>query len=202
MELSKLLPIPEKLNVEETPREITISYRWFQPLAIFLVFFCFIWDGILVVFYTAMLADSKGTPIVAMLFPLLHVAVGIGLTWYTISLFINKTYIVITKHNLSIQHKPLPTFFFKKNIELDRMDVEQVYIKEVISRGKNGTSYSYDLFYLDKNSRSKKILNESDSETAMFIRRKIEKYFGIEPKPIGRIFVNLFYSIGFAKPIL
>jgi len=183
MELSKLLPIPEKLEVEETPREITIKYRWFQPVAFFLVFFCFFWDGFLVFFYSMMFAGD-GTPIFAMLFPLLHVAVGIGLTWYTISLFVNKTYIVITKHDLSIQHKPLPMFFFKKNVQLDRAEVQQVYIKEVESRGKNGVSYSYDLLYLDKNSRSKKILNESDSEIAMYIRRKIEKYFGIESKPI------------------
>jgi hypothetical protein len=190
MELSKLLPIPEKLNVEETAREIKISYRWFQPVAIFLVFFCFFWDGILIFFYTAMLSDTEGTPVFAMLFPLLHVAVGIGLTWYTISLFVNKTYIIITKYNLSIQHKPLPMFFFKRNVELDKSEVAQVYLKEVVTTGKSGSrNYSYNLFYLDKNSRSKKILSESDSEAAMFIRRKIEKYFDIEPKPIDGEFL-------------
>jgi hypothetical protein len=183
MELSKLLPVPERLEVEETPREIMIKYRWFQPVAYFLVFFCLLWDGFLVFFYSTMFADND-TPTFAVLFPLLHVAVGIGLTWYTLALFVNKTHILITKHELSIQHKPLPMFFFKKNVRLDRAEVQQVYIKEVESRGKNRVSYSYDLLYLDKDSRSKKILNESDSEIAMYIRRKIEKYFGIEPKPI------------------
>lgn len=73
------------LKVEETRQKRTMSFRWFQWTFVFLVFFCIAWDGFLLFWYGAalgigFLGDDAEPVLIMMLFPLLHVAVGTGLT--------------------------------------------------------------------------------------------------------------------------
>ena len=46
-----LQPRPSKMHIEEWAGVWSISWRWFSPVHIFLVFFCCIWDGVLIAFY-------------------------------------------------------------------------------------------------------------------------------------------------------
>jgi hypothetical protein len=90
--------------------ELFIRLSWFQPVLIFMAFFCVFWDGFLVFWYTTALAHPAPGKIMwlPILFPLLHVAVGVGLTYYVIAGFLNSTRILIDDEFVHIRHQPLP----------------------------------------------------------------------------------------------
>lgn len=178
-DLNKILPIPSSVNVEENMQGITVSYRWYKPMVWLIIFFAIFWNGFMVVW---MLAP---TPWFFKAFGAIHVGVGIGLVWYITCLFVNKTEIIITKYEFRVEHKPLP-FFNEKNCKFDKQEVKQIYVKENISRGKNNaTTISYELYKLDSNAKSTKVMGGIDnSELAIFIKRKVELFFGISPQAI------------------
>ena len=82
------VPMPEKIKISHKEGKLEISYRWFNFIFIFLIFFCIIWDGFMVVWHTMSLTSGAWY---MSLFGLLHTAVGIGLTYYTIAGFFNTS---------------------------------------------------------------------------------------------------------------
>jgi hypothetical protein len=178
--MSKIVPIPEGLQIDETPGQLKITLPWFQATAWFLVFFCVFWNGFLVFW---MLAP---TPIFFKAFALIHVAVGVSLTWYTISLFLNTTTLVLDPQMVSIQSGPLWVPGYGA-VNLNRHEVKQVYVRQEISNsGKGGTRISYQLYVLDSQARSKKLpISSSDSAQMIFIEHKIEQYFNIQPQEVA-----------------
>jgi dolichyl-phosphate-mannose--protein O-mannosyl transferase len=175
--MEKFIPNPEGFEVKETAQGIAISYRWYKPIVWALVAFAAVWNGFLVVWF------SSPTPTFFKLFALLHLAVGVGLVWYILCLFKNKTEIVITSQDFTTRHSPIP-FPTYRNIHLKRSEIEQVYIRQDITRGKNSTTITYSVNVISPKGKTNKVLSYSHYEEAIFIKRKIEQYMHIEPKPI------------------
>ncbi|MGB1111229.1 MAG: hypothetical protein ACPG4N_12785, partial [Gammaproteobacteria bacterium] len=69
--------MPEGMEVNRDPRYLQIRRRWYHPLYWFLAVFALFWNLFLVGFYSNMGGDA---PLMAKLFPLLHVGVGIGIS--------------------------------------------------------------------------------------------------------------------------
>src|SRR5262245_34370871 len=66
------------------PREVTIEWRWFRPAQhLFALLFAVCWDAFLVFWYTT--AAVSGGPWLVFVFPLIHVAVGVGITYGALS---------------------------------------------------------------------------------------------------------------------
>ncbi len=101
-------PQPGTIKLRETARGQEALVRWFGPQYIFLAFFCVFWDGFLVVWYSAVLLAPSGIDIVAALFPLLHVAAGVSITYTTVAGFLNTTSIEVRGGRLRLTHGPLP----------------------------------------------------------------------------------------------
>ena len=176
--LAKDVPMPRAIRVDETDGALRITRRWWSPVFIFLVFFCIAWDGFLIFWYKVALSDDA--PWLMALFPIVHVAVGIGLTYWTIAGFVNRTEIVVDSRELSVVHKPMP-WFGATRLSVDQID--QLYCKQKISHGKNGTSVSYQLFASEKGGGKQKILSGlMDSDHALFIERRVESYLGIRDR--------------------
>ncbi len=172
----------KEIEIYESDRSISIVLDWFTPIAYFLAFFSTIWCGFLIVWYSIVLAG--GAPLIAALFPLIHVAVGIGLAYYTLCLFRNKTYIDIDQNYLSVAHKPIP--WWKGNKELLRENIAQLYVKEKISRGKNGTSTTYQLRAKLRNGKDEEIFNlaSMESHQVLEIEQRLERFMGIPDEPV------------------
>ena len=170
----------DKIKINKKKHELTIQYKWFKLMAFFLVFFCIFWDGFLVAWYAG-LGMSDGIDIAFMLFPLIHVAVGVSLTYYTIALFVNKTTITVNTDSIAIKHAPLPWLGSKT---VKTKDIEQLYVKEKANRGKNGTTYTYQLFAKQKGvAKALKILGGDiigDAEDAQLIEQEMEAFLGIK----------------------
>ena len=181
--IDDLGPPPKGISVDAKDHYLFIKRRWFRWSFIFLTFFCLFWDGFLVVWYTIALSANTGSIGVAfILFPLIHVAVGLGLTYYTVAGYLNSTYLMINSETLRIQHKPLPWF---GQCEVNLADVKQFYCKERVRRTKNGRSYSYELSYIDANKRHHKLLgNLPDASSTQYLEDVLEIYLGIKDRRV------------------
>jgi hypothetical protein len=115
-------------------------------------------------------------------FGTLHGLVGVGLTYFVIAGYVNKTYITISYDSLAVQHKPLP---FPGAQILKTSDIKQLYSKEKIYHGRNGTSCSYEIHVITHSGKTVKLLSGlSSSEEALFLEQEIEKHLGIQDQVV------------------
>lgn len=182
------VPVPKRFRVDEVGKELTISYRWFSPVSFFLIFFCIFWDGFLIVWYAIALGaifGGKGEPMtwVMAVFPLIHVAVGIGLTYYTIATFFNRTVIRSAGGEVSVRHGPLPWY---GNQRVPTSDVRQVYCTEKMRHHKHGHSISYNVNLLRRDQSKATLLSHlSELDEALFIEQKLRECLGLEDEHVA-----------------
>lgn len=172
--------LDKQLKFDELAGEMTVSFRWMGIHAFFLVPFCIVWNGFIFFIYSMLF--SEDVPIFVMLFPLIHLSVGLCLLYYTICLFVNRTFITANKQSLSVRHAPMP-WLGTKSISVPEID--QLFVKEKVSRGKNGTSVSYLLYAKLTSGKEVKIvrgetLGESDS--VQLVESKLEQFLGIRDR--------------------
>jgi hypothetical protein len=173
-------PRPQSVTVESKYDSLNIVYRWWSFKYLFLVIFCIAWDSFLIFWYSMV---SQGAPWIMILFPIGHVAVGVGLTYYTIAGFINSTFITINQQWLTVTHGPLP---WLGNKRIDRTQVGQLYAEETRNQStRGGTSFQYILnVVLQDNTKIKLLAGLSSPDAALFIEQAIEKYLRIEDRPV------------------
>jgi predicted Zn finger-like uncharacterized protein len=159
----------------EHPRDraLTIVRRWYTPMLFGLILFCVAWDSFLVFWYSAV----GGAPWLFYVFPLLFVAVGAGLTYFTICGFVNRTTIRLADGRLTIQHGPLP---WPGNRTIPADELSQLFCEERISRNRNGTSSSFCLSAVYKTGRKVRLLpGLAEPEQGLFIEQRLEERLGI-----------------------
>jgi hypothetical protein len=137
------------------------------------------WDGFLINLYS----NLRGGATLAALFPLLHVAVGLGLTYSTLCGFVNRTHIIVTGDSLRVSHGPLP-WWGNRTIPAD--ELAQLYCEERIKSGRNGQSATYYLNALLKDGRKVKLLSGlPEPDQALFIEQRVEERMGIVDVEVG-----------------
>lgn len=119
---------PTGLSMNDAGDELTISRRWFSWKAVPLLGFATLWDAFLVGWY-AMLGNMPG-PVGAVftLFPLIHVAVGVGITYTALAKIFNRTKIRVDAKRITVKHGP---FKWIGNMEVHTTAIEQLYVHEV-----------------------------------------------------------------------
>ncbi len=175
------VPMPKAITVEEWGRDVTIVRRWFSPMHVFLIFFCIAWDGFLVFWY--FMALTEGGPCIMIVFPIAHVAIGVGLTYYTISGLLNRTVLKVASGTLTVRHGPLP---WPGNHTIETAQLEQLYCTEHVSTSKQGgstTHYRVNAALAD--GRKLRLLSGmSEVEQALFIEQKLEDHLGIKDQAV------------------
>lgn len=170
----------DKLQIDESQYGLSITIKWFKWVAVFLLFFCFAWNSFLFGFYS-----MGDTPWFVYAFTSVHLAVGIGLSYFTLALFINKTYVHVDRGQIKIQHAPLPWIGSKT---IDATQITQLYVREVKNKGKKGAvSYTYELRAKFQNGLSTVVVGSSvmdDADVAHILEEKIEHYLGIDDQPV------------------
>ncbi|MCA1964481.1 MAG: hypothetical protein LDL31_11090, partial [Prosthecobacter sp.] len=132
--------LPAKMSLERTAHGIVIKRRWINLSVLFLIPFCIVWDSF-VFGFVGMMSSSDEVPWFVRLFPMGHVAAGIGITYYTLALLLNKTRVDANHGVITVSHGPLPWAGWR---EIVAGRIEQIYCKEIIHRGKNGVTTSYE----------------------------------------------------------
>jgi len=174
------MPLPPGIQVHSNARELRLVLRWFSPTYIFMAFFSVFWIGFLVMWYSI----TSDAPLVFQLFPLIHVAVGIGLAYSTIAGFLNSTTITAERGHLSVRHGPIP---WKGNRELPADALEQLYCQEHVTHSRNGgTTIHYSVQAVGKESRRKITLVSglTDRDQALFIESQVEQKLGITDRRV------------------
>jgi len=179
---------PKRFRVENWGPDLTIAYRWYTHAVWVLVFFCVIWDGFIVGFYSSVIAglsDGKveTMDVVALVFPILHVLIGLALTYACIATLLNKTTIRIGGHQLTISSGPVPC---GKAILLQAADIRQLYCVKKEHRHKRSTSYTYELNALLRDGVSKTLIQSlTDYQQARFIEQQLESHLKIVDERVG-----------------
>lgn len=174
------VPLPAGIHVEERGRDLVIVRRWFSWVYLFLLFFCVMWNGMLLFFYGVLLA--AGSPSMIMLFPILHVAAGVFITYFTIAGFVNRTTFTIERDHLTVRHGPLP---WRGNVDVSTTSLEQLFCTEQVSRGRNGTTVRYGVDAVLRDGRHLKLATALDArEQALYIEQSMEKHLGIQDRRV------------------
>ena len=178
LQVNETAMAPSEPGYRDAPRRgetITIVRRWFAPYHIFFAFFCIVWDGFLIGWY-ANLGNTPGPfSIIAAIFPIAHVAAGVGLTCTTLAGFLNRTRICLDDQSLTVRHGPIP---WKGNHTIDRNDIKQLYCEESVSRNNNGTNRSYYLSAVLVDGRQVR-LGSMPMNQAKYIEDLLEERLGI-----------------------
>jgi hypothetical protein len=171
--------MPDKIAIRQMGADLVITRKWFGLKTLMMTAFVIFWDGFLVFWYSK--ATQSGDLMVK-LFPLLHVGVGVWLTYYTLAGYVNKTYIRINYEKLSVRHSPLPYWGHKTILS---RDIRQLYSKEKISRSSKNQTVTYEVHAMTQEGRSIKLVPYLEtSEQALFVEQEIEKFLGIKDKPV------------------
>ncbi len=161
---------------------LTLIYTWFRPLYVLMLFFCIFWDGFLVFWYrTALAHPSPGS--IMLWFPLLHVGVGVGITYSTIAGFLNRTRVTVNAGEVTIRHGPLP-WIGNRNVPAG--EIRQLFREETISTGRSGSSATYHLNAITRENRKLRLIRGIPAaDVALYLEQEIEKALGIEDRKVA-----------------
>ncbi len=166
-----------------------LTRRWFRPAVLVMVVFCVAWDGFLVFWYSAALLGATqphkvGSGLWLMfLFPIGHVAVGVGLTYSTLATLVNRTRIAVNGPLLTVDHGPIP---WRGNWRIPVEDLEQIYCQELTRTNRNSSSTTFNVVALLKSGTTLKLLTAlPEADQALYIEQAIESHLGIEDVPVG-----------------
>jgi hypothetical protein len=174
------VPLPAGIHVEERGRDLVIVRRWFSWVYVFLLFFCIVWNGMLLFWYA--IAFAGDAPLAFKLFPILHVAAGAFISYLTLAGFVNRTRFTIERDHLTVRHGPLP---WRGNVDVSTTSLEQLFCTEQIIRGRNGTTIRYGVDAVLKDGRHLKIATALDArEQALYIEQSMEKHLGIQDRRV------------------
>jgi hypothetical protein len=181
------VPIPERFNVMRTANELTVKWRWFRVQHLFLLFFVIAWDSFLLFWYFGFPSDLGG--LLFKIFPIAHVAVGVGLTYYVITGFVNRTLISAQRGLLRVSHGPLP---WRGNHNIRREDIKQLFVTDQQHRRTDRdtnvvtTMTSFDLCALLESGKELRLLRRLETlAQARYLERTFEQHLGIDDRRIA-----------------
>ncbi len=184
----KLLPIPQNMQLEEDRNSMKIIHKWSNIMGYILLGFSLFWNSIIYFgFISEMLAENVPTFVLFFMTP--FIGVGIFIFYFGLANILNTTIISIGYDNVSVKHTPLP---WLGNKDIFKHDIKQLYVKQHISKGKNGTSMSYStsisysVNLIDKDNKDIKLIDSLQTpDEGRFIEQKIEKFLKIQSKPVS-----------------
>lgn len=179
------VPMPKNFALFHEMDALVLLRRWFNWGVIPLAFFCIIWDSFIIFFYTMIFRTHA--PIFIMLFPSLHLAVGLFLTYIVLTGFFNTTQVRITGSNISVLHGPLP---WPGNKNISTLDIQQVYCIQSFNSSSNynnrRSSPSYDVCVMYQSGNREKLIGGIDqADQARYIEQQIESTLGIADTAIA-----------------
>jgi hypothetical protein len=173
-------PRPSRVQVERRGDTLQLSWRWFTPKYIFLALFCVVWDGFLCFWYSMVL--GSGAPIFMAAFPILHLVIGVVLTYTVIAGFLNRTTLTLNSREFSVRHDPAP---WPGEVKTSAGNLAQLYCKEKRTRGKHGDTFTYELHAALREGKQITLVAGLDSpDIARFLEQEIEMYLNIEDRPV------------------
>ncbi len=173
--------IPKGIEMLTVFGELNIEMKWRQSTSLFMMFFTVFWNVMVLPF--AIFAILSGE-IMMLLGISIHLMVGIGLILWALSALFNTTYITVDERFLKVKHKPFKLFY--KEYELEVGQIEQLYVKKYQNGSTNGNpNYAYAVMLRKKDKDEFQLIKGiAKPPQALYIEQEIEKFVGIQDKPM------------------
>lgn len=175
-------PIPEGLDLLTDYQGLVIRRKWFSHIVWFLLIFCVAWDSFLVFWYSGLShSGSKGPDsmfdLFFYLFPIGHVAVGVGLTYYCVCLLLNTTDLIARPEALQVATYPLP-WPGSKIIRREKLSGFLVRERWTNNNEHNRPSVTFKVSYVDATNHEQTLLSSiSNREQAEYICTTLSHYY-------------------------
>ena len=152
---------------------LAIMRTWRTPSAWGTAMFCIVWNAFLVFWYSV----TGNAPVIFRLFPLIHVTVGVFMTYRTLAALLNTTRITVSDEVLAIHHGPVP---WPGNRRIAVSALDRIFAEEQIIHQKNGTSRVYHLSAVMKDGTTQRLVaSVPEAQAALFLEQRIEEHLGI-----------------------
>jgi hypothetical protein len=186
-EAAARVPRPATLVVQEEGDIRVIRRRWFRPMHLIMLFFCIAWDSFLIFWYAMALfgpAPGGAFDVIAVVFPVCHVAVGVVLTYTVIAGFLNRSYLGVTAEGLYIRHRPVPWY---GNLNLPIADVREIYVERSYTQqtGNQPVQQMYALNVVIDDGRAKKLLGGLELPEAQYCAQTLNDWLNLRPSRLG-----------------
>jgi len=174
---------PRSIQVIDTLDGLKLQWRWWSWMAIPMLFFCMFWDGFLVVWYsiafTQMNPDSAEFWLMT-LFPIGHLAAGVGLTYMTLTTMFNRTTIHIDRGILSIRNGPLP---WRSPPDLETTDIRGFEIElstwSTRTGPRGGWGLHYQLAAQDQSGEQRILLKMLPADQARYLSYELATFLNV-----------------------
>ena len=161
---------------------LVIRWRWYRLHYLFLAAFCVFWDLVPLGWYAVLLTKEGPIDIGAALFPLLHLAAGVAVTYITIAGFVNHTEIKVDSALLTVTHGPL---WWPAHPSLNARDFTQLYVARRVHKNKNSTTTTYEVMALDRENTAVSVIKGLHTiEEAKFLEQSIEQKLAIKGRAV------------------
>jgi hypothetical protein len=120
--------LPDEMEFIDHGDSIEIVWKWFSIKFIVMTVFIIFCNTFLFLWYNNFTSKSR---LIAFLFPIFQVGVGVSLTYYVLAGWLNRTHVFASHDLLGIRHRPIPWF---GNKDIKASDVKQIYSKEKVSK--------------------------------------------------------------------
>ena len=171
-------PRPKSIQESRSGARLTFRRRWWSLKIIFMTFFCIAWFGFLAVWYLmSSTVDEDPVRGVMMLFPIIHVAAGLWVLYYTLAGYVNTTTVELDRGYLSVRHGPLP---WPGAGEIPTSSLKQLFCTRHEHRTKNGIHFTYRLNALLGDGRTRKIVSGLDApDVPLYLEQQLEEFLRI-----------------------
>ena len=172
---------PANVFIENDTQSVRLVQRWFSWKYIPMALFALVWDAFLFFWYSTVF--RMGAPTMMAVFPLVHVGVGIWITYTTIAGFINSTILEVNNEEISVWFYPLPWMGEKK---VKTRLIKQFFCKDKYVRNKNGGNIQYELWVMFADNQQMKLVGNLDSpDIAIFFEQQMERWLHIADRPVA-----------------
>ena len=185
---AEALARPPYMHVDRQGRRLLIRWRWFTPANLGMAVFCLAWDSFLIFWYSTAF-HSRHTPWIMIVFPIGHLAVGVGLTYATLCGFLNHTTMEISPEGLTVRHGPLPS---RGNRQLAASQIRQPFCERSVSRywnqksNRNNSAPTFNVsVILNDGTKVKLIRGLRELTDARYLERQIEIAMNIAPQTVA-----------------
>ncbi|MEZ4885562.1 MAG: hypothetical protein R3E32_12590 [Chitinophagales bacterium] len=177
--------MPDNVEMLRLQNELDITFDWWSnsKKPYFLIFFTLFWNSIVGIFVIVGLLTGQWVMLAAIS---IHLSIGVGLAYYLLCKYFNKTTFRVTRRYLTTEHRPFPVpFYGAKDVEVSEID--QLYCKEYVAATQNNVPvYAYAVYLITKDSQEVKVLKGLDTpQQALYIEQEVEKFLGLVDRKVS-----------------
>lgn len=191
-EQSEPVTRPSGITVKESGVNRRIIQRWYSSRFLVIFIFCIFWDSSLITWYSRAFWEHNSHWLVKM-FPIPHLLLGLGLTYYTFCGLLNRTTFETGSSGLSIRHWPLPWFGIR---EYDIHQIDHIHYgakphresKDEDKRDRDPAVLNllpiFKLYVVTKDGKSQKVLPARlRLDQVKYPKKELERDLGIADRP-------------------